>query len=152
MMKWSKLPKALFQNNDFVHNASVFINVCLINIFPSMCTTRLTSYIISLNDKCWILKYWGIECVKLPFSPRFVSLFLFQFVTDVHAVERKWFTGCGDWASLIFFVGVSILITSGWVLVAFAFGFIKRTVWSSWHCFKGPHVIHHQKLEAICKL
>ena len=41
-----------------------------------------------------------------------------KFVTDGHTVGRKWFTGCSDLASRIFFMGVSILITSGWVLVA----------------------------------
>jgi len=41
-----------------------------------------------------------------------------KFVTDGHTVGRKWFTGCGDLASLIFFMGFSILISSGWALVA----------------------------------
>jgi len=41
-----------------------------------------------------------------------------KFVTDGHTVGREWFTGCSDLASWIFFMGVSILITSGWVLVA----------------------------------
>jgi len=42
-----------------------------------------------------------------------------KFVTDRHTVGRKWFTGCGDLAIWIFFfMGFSILITSGWVLVA----------------------------------
>ena len=38
----------LFQNNDFFHDASVFITICLNDFFPSMCDTRLTSYTISL--------------------------------------------------------------------------------------------------------
>jgi len=41
-----------------------------------------------------------------------------KFVTDGHTVGRKWFTGCSDLASWNFFMRVSILITSGWVLVA----------------------------------
>jgi len=41
-----------------------------------------------------------------------------KFVTDGHTVGRKWCNGCGNVASCIFFMGVSILITSGWVLVA----------------------------------
>jgi len=35
-----------------------------------------------------------------------------------HTVGRRWFIGCGDLAGWIFFMGVSILITPGWVLVA----------------------------------
>jgi len=41
-----------------------------------------------------------------------------KFVTDVLTVGRKLFTGSGDLASWIFFMGVSILNTSVWVLVA----------------------------------
>jgi len=41
-----------------------------------------------------------------------------KFVTDGHTVWRKWFTGCCDLTSWIFFMRVGILITSGWVLVA----------------------------------
>jgi len=39
------------------------------------------------------------------------------FVTDGHTVGRKRLTGCGDLASFIYFIGVSILITFGWVFV-----------------------------------
>jgi len=51
------------------------------------------------------------------FSKIFIHLSV-KFVTGGHTKGRKWFTGCGDLASWIFFMGVSILITSGWVLVA----------------------------------
>ena len=37
-----------------------------------------------------------------------------KFVTDGHTEGRKWLTGCGELAGWIFFMGVSILITSGW--------------------------------------
>jgi len=47
------------------------------------------------------------------FYPR---LFL-KFGTDGYIVGRKWLTGCGDLTSWIFFIGVSILMTSGWVFV-----------------------------------
>jgi len=40
-----------------------------------------------------------------------------KFATDGHTVGRKWFTGGGDSTSWIFFMGVSILITSGWIFV-----------------------------------
>ena len=40
-----------------------------------------------------------------------------KFVTDGHTVGRKWLTGCGELAGWIFLMGVSILITSGWVFV-----------------------------------
>jgi len=50
------------------------------------------------------------------FFPRFLSMFV-KFVTVVHTVGRKWFNGCGDVACWIFFMGVRLLITPGWVLV-----------------------------------
>jgi len=51
-----------------------------------------------------------------------------KFVTDGHTVERKGLTGCGDLASWIFFIGVSILITSGWVFVPMitTFRYVRR--------------------------
>jgi len=52
------------------------------------------------------------------FSQDFYPCLSVKFVTDGHTVGRKWFTGCGDLASGIFSMGVSILIISGWVLVA----------------------------------
>jgi len=60
-----------------------------------------------------------------------------KFVTDGHTVGRKWFTGRGDLASWIFFIEVSILITSGWVLVAMIttchkFYYVKR----NWLCVR----------------
>jgi len=41
-----------------------------------------------------------------------------KFVTNGHTVGRKWLTGCGDFASWIIFIEVSIRILSGLVLVA----------------------------------
>ena len=38
-------------------------------------------------------------------------------MTDGHTVGREWLTGYVDLASLIFFMGVSIPINSGWVFV-----------------------------------
>jgi len=45
-MKGLKKDGILFQNHDFV-----FITICLNDLFPSMCDTRLTSYSISLLIK-----------------------------------------------------------------------------------------------------
>jgi len=44
--------------------------------FFKVCATLcLYNFII---DTCWVLQYWGIECVKLLFSPRFSSMFVGQ--------------------------------------------------------------------------
>jgi len=83
-----------------------------------MCDTRLISYTISflINVEFCSIEQFNVLCCF--FLLYFLSMFVFQIVTDGHTVGRKWFTGCGDLASWIFFMGVSILITSGWVLVA----------------------------------
>jgi len=68
-----------------------------------------------------MLNFCGIEELNVLsyfFLQDFYPCLSVKFVTDGHTVERKWFTGCGDLASWIFFMEVSILITSGWVLVA----------------------------------
>ena len=80
--------------------------------------TRLTSYTISLLIN---IEFYSIEELNMFsyfFLQYFYSCLSVKFVTDGHTVGRKWFTGCSDLASWIFFMGVSILITSGWVLVA----------------------------------
>ena len=51
----------LFQNNDFVHDAGVFITICLNDIFPGMCDTRLTSYTISLLIMNVDVDFYSIE-------------------------------------------------------------------------------------------
>jgi len=66
-----------------------------------MCVIRLTFYTISLLIN---VEFCSIE--ELNVLKRNSLRFSFMF------------TGCGDLASWIFFMGVSILITSGWVLVA----------------------------------
>jgi len=81
-----------------------------------MCDTRLTNYTIALlinvkfcsNEKLNVFSYFFLQ----DFYPCLST----KFVTDGHTVGRKWLTGCGYVASWIFFMGVSILITSGWVL------------------------------------
>jgi len=111
-MKWPKT-EILLQNNDFVHDASVFITICLNDIFPSMYDTRLTSYTISLLMNVEFCSIEELNLLCYFFLQDFYPCFPVKFVTDGHTVERKWFTGCGDLASWIFFMGVSILITSG---------------------------------------
>ena len=108
----------LFQNNDFVHDASVFITICLNDLFPSMCDTRRTSYTISLLINVEFCSIEELCVLSFFFIQDFYPFLSVKFVADGHIVGRKWFTGCGDFASWIFFKGVSILITSGWVLVA----------------------------------
>jgi len=82
-----------------------------------MCDTRLTSYTISLliNDK--FCRIEELHVLSYFFLQDFYPCLSVKFVTDGHTVGRKWLTGCDDLASWIFFMGVSILITSGWVLV-----------------------------------
>jgi len=83
-----------------------------------MCDTRLTSYTISvlINVEFGSIEEWNV--LSYFFSQEFYLCLSVKFVTDENTVGRKWFTCCGDLASWIFFMGVSILITSGWVLVA----------------------------------
>jgi len=88
-----------------------------------MCDTRLTSYATSLliNVEFGSIEEWNVSSYF--FSQEFYLCLSVKFVTDGHTVGRKWFTGCGDLASWIVFMGVSILITgllitTGWVLVA----------------------------------
>ena len=73
-----------------------------------------TSYTISLLINVEICSIEELNVL----SYFFLNVCLVKFVTDGHSVRRKLFTGCDDLASQIFFMGVSILITSGWVLVA----------------------------------
>ena len=87
--------------------------------FPSMCDTRITSYIlISLLLNVEFCSIEELNVIRYLFLQDFYQCLSVKCVTDGHTVERKWFTDCGDLASWIFFMGVSILITSGWVLVA----------------------------------
>ena len=85
-----------------------------------MCDTRLISYTISLFNLMNV-EFCSIEdlnVLRFPFLQELCPRLSVKFVTDGHTVGRKWFTGCGDLASWIFFMGFSIHITSGWVLVA----------------------------------
>ena len=66
----------IFQNNDLLHDASVFITICLNELFPSMCDTRLTSFTISLLinvEFCSIkelnvLSYFKFSSISFPCS------------------------------------------------------------------------------------
>jgi len=119
-----KLPKKLefyFQTMILsMAQVSLDITISLNDFFPSMCGTRLTSYTISLliNVEFGSIEEWNV--LSYFFSQEFYLCLSVKFVTDGHTVGRKWFTGCGDLASWIFFMEISILITSaiGWVLVA----------------------------------
>jgi len=77
-------------------------------------TYILYSFII---DRCCISLYGGIEFVTLLFAQDLYPCLSVKFVTDGHTVGRKWLTGCGELTNWIFFMGVSILITPGWVFV-----------------------------------
>jgi len=83
-----------------------------------MCDTRLTYYTISLLINFEFCSIEELNVLSYFFLQDFYSCLSVKFVTDGHTVGRKWFNGCGDVASWIFFMGVRILITSGWVLVA----------------------------------
>jgi len=106
-----------FQNNDFVHDASIFIPICLNDLFPNMFDTRLTSctIVLLINVKFSSIEEFYSFCYY--FLQDLYLCLSVKFVTDGHTVGRKWFT-VGDLASWIFFMGVSLLITSGWILVA----------------------------------
>jgi len=86
--------------------------------FPGMCDTRFTSYTISLLKNVEIYSIEELNVLSYVFLQDLYPCLSVKFVTDGHTVRRKWFTGCSDLASWIFFIGVSILITAGWVLVA----------------------------------
>jgi len=92
--------------------------MCLNDFFPGMCDTRLTSYTISLLINVDFYNIEELSMLSYFFLQYFYPSLPVKFVTDGHTVGRKWFTGCIDLASWIFFMGVSLLITSGWVLVA----------------------------------
>jgi len=66
----------LFQTIDFVHDASVFITICLNDFFSKYVWHQAYILYNFLIDNCWILQYWGLECVS--FSPRFLSTFVCQ--------------------------------------------------------------------------
>jgi len=86
--------------------------------FPRMCDTRLTSYTISLLINVEFCSIGELNVLCFFFLQICHPCLSVKFVTDGHTVGRKWFTSCGDLASWSFFIRVSILITSGWVLVA----------------------------------
>ena len=77
-----------------------------------MCDTRLTSYTISLLINVQFCSDEELNVLSYFFLQDFYPCLSVKFVTDGHTVERNWFYGCSDVASWIFFMGVSILITS----------------------------------------
>jgi len=83
-----------------------------------MSDTRHISYTISLLVNVEFCSDEELNVFNYFFLQDFYPCLSVKFVTDGHTVGRKWFNGCGAMVSWIFFMGVSILITSGWVLVA----------------------------------
>jgi len=82
-----------------------------------MCDSRLTSYTVSLLIDVPLCCIEELNVISYFFFKDFYPCFSVKFVTNGHTVGQKWLTGCGDLASWIFFMGVSILINSGWSLV-----------------------------------
>ena len=82
-----------------------------------MCDTMLASYTVSLliDVACCSLEEFNV--LSYLFFKDFYPCLSVKFVTYGHTVGRKGLTGCGDSVSWTFFMGVSILITSGWVFV-----------------------------------
>jgi len=116
-MKWRKnwnfIPKTMILSMTQVSLSPICLNDC----FPSMCDTRLTSSTILLLINVEFCSIEELNVLSYFFLQDFSCLSV-KFVVDGHTVGRKWFTGCGDLASWIFVMGVSIIFTSGWVLVA----------------------------------
>jgi len=81
--------------------------------FPSMCDTMLTSYTISLLKNVEFCSIEELNLLSYFFLQYVYTCLSVTFVTDGHTVGRKWFNGCGDVVSWIFFMEVSKLITSG---------------------------------------
>jgi len=66
----------LFQNNDFVHDASVFINICLNDFFPSMCDTRLTCFTFLLLINVKFCSIEELNVLSYFFSKMFIHVCL----------------------------------------------------------------------------
>ena len=96
----------------------------LVSLFDEMakknwiCDTRITSYTISLLITVEFCSIEELNVLSYFFLQDCYLCLFVKFVTDRHTVRRKWFTSCVDFASWILFMGVSMLITFGWVLVA----------------------------------
>jgi len=71
--------KLEFHSNDFVHDAGVFITICLNDFFPGMCDTRLTSDTISLLIN---VEFYSIEEFNM-LSYFFLQYFLSMFVGQI---------------------------------------------------------------------
>ena len=99
----------------YVPDTSVYITICLNDFFPSVCDTRLTPCtVLLLLDGAWC-RIEELNALKYFFPKIFIHVCLSNlWRTDILWVEMvKWL-----WlASWIFFMGVNILITSGWVFV-----------------------------------
>ena len=114
-MKWPK-NWILISKQWFCQWRKRFITICLNDIFPSMCDTRLTSDTISLLINVKFFSIEELNVLSYIFLQDFYPCLSVKFVTDGQTVGRIRFTCCGGLASWIFFKGVSILITFGWVL------------------------------------
>jgi len=78
-MKWPK-NGIVYQSNDFLHDASVFITICLNDLFPSMCDTRLTSFTISLLINVAFCTIEGLNVLSyFKFYTIFFSMCVCQF-------------------------------------------------------------------------
>jgi len=74
----AKKTQILLQNNDFVHDASVFTTICLNDFFPSMCDTRLSSYTISLLINVEFCSIEELNVLNYFFLQDFLSMFVCQ--------------------------------------------------------------------------
>jgi len=98
----------LFQNKDFVHDASVFITICLNDFFPSMCDTWLTFYTISLliNVEFCSIEELNVLCYFFiqDFYPCLSNLSRTDILWDGNGllVVLKWPVGFSSWESVYF--------------------------------------------------
>ena len=76
------------------------------------------SFTISLLINVEFCSIEELNVLSYFFLQYFYPCLSVKFVTNGHTVGRKWLTGCGDFASWIIFIEVSIRIISGLVLVA----------------------------------
>jgi len=97
-------------NVQTVPDTSVFITICFNDFFPSMFNTRLTSYSVSLLIDVAFRSIEELNVLSYFFYKDFYPCLSVIIVTDGHTVGQKWFTGCRDLTSWIFFMGVSIYL------------------------------------------
>ena len=82
----AKKTQILLQNNDFVHDASVFTTICLNDFFPSMCDTRLSSYTISLLINVEFCSIEKLNVLSYFFNQVFNEILIIRFANGGRAV------------------------------------------------------------------